>query len=98
MNEPNDTFSQSEIPGQSTPNSAGNSVTPGQKTRRKKSVFQYIAILFAAAFVLLLFTYVMDKRQNELLQQQNQAQIDNLQQSVSAVQSLQDLYDENTAL
>lgn len=39
-------------------------------------VFQYIAILFAAAFVLLLFTYIMDRRQYELIQDQNQAQID----------------------
>lgn len=69
-----------------------------QQKRRQKSVFQYIAILFAAAFALLLFTFLMERRQNELLQQQNQEQIDNLQQSVSAVQSLQDLYDENTTL
>lgn len=62
------------------------------------SVFQYIAILFAAAFALLLFTFVMEKRQNDLLQQQNQEQIDNLQQSVSAVQSLDNLYKENAAL
>ena len=58
-------------------------------------VFQYIAILFAAAFALLLFTFLMEKRQNDLLQQQNQEQIDHLQQSVSAVQSLDNLYKEN---
>ncbi|MGE4275907.1 MAG: hypothetical protein AB7E30_01870 [Lawsonibacter sp.] len=97
MSEQNDTSSH-ETTEQNTPSSAGRPVTPGQQMRRKKSVFQYIAILFAAAFVLLLFTYVMDKRQNELLQQQNQEQINNLQQSVSAVQSLQDLYDENDTL
>jgi len=61
-------------------------------------VFQYIAILFAAAFVLLLFTFMMEKRQHELLREEDREQINDLQQSVSAVQSLQDLYNENAAL
>ena len=66
-----------------------------QRQRRQRSVFQYIAILFAAAFVLLLFTYVMERRQN----QQREEQIEDLdEQRVSAVQSLQGLYDENAAL
>lgn len=69
-----------------------------QQRRRQNSVFQYITILFAAAFVLLLFTFVMERRQHQLLQQENQEQIDNLQQSVTAVQSLQNLYNENEAL
>lgn len=73
-------------------------LTRGQLKRRKQSVFQYIAILFAAAFVLLLFTFVMERRQHQLLQEENQEQINNLQQSVTAVQSLQNLYDENAAL
>ena len=29
---------------------------------RQKSVFQYITILFAAAFVLLLYTFMMERR------------------------------------
>ena len=61
-------------------------------------MFQYIAILFAAAFVLLLFTYIMDRRQYELIQDQNQAQIDDLLESASAVQRLDALYEENAAL
>ena len=69
-----------------------------QQKRRQRSVFQYITILFAAAFVLLLFTFIMERRQNELLQQENQEQINNLQQSVTAVQSLDNLYKENEAL
>ena len=73
-------------------------LTPGQQKRRQKSVFQYIAILFGAAFVLLLFTFVMERRQYQLLQEQNEAQIDDLQQSVTAVQSLNSLYEENAAL
>lgn len=70
----------------------------GQQKRRERSVFQYITILFAAAFVLLLLTFLMEKRQYELLQQQNEEQIDDLQQSVSAVQSLNDLYNANEML
>ena len=61
-------------------------------------MFQYIAILFAAAFVLLLLTYVMDRRQYELIQDQNQAQINDLLQSATAVQSLQNLSNENAEL
>ncbi len=74
------------------------SVTPGQQKRRQRSVFQYIAILFGAAFVLLLLTFFMERRQYQLLNQQNEAQIDDLQQSVSAVQSLTNLYEENAQL
>lgn len=73
-------------------------LTPGQQRRRQRSVLQYITILFGAAFVLLLFTFLMERRQYQLLNQQNEAQIDDLQQSVTAVQSLSSLYEENAAL
>ena len=66
--------------------------------RRQQSALRYITILFAAAFVLLLFTYLMERRQTEALMQENQEQIEDLQQSVSAVQSLKNLYAENDAL
>ena len=68
------------------------------KQRRQQSAMRYITILFAAAFVLMLFTYLMERRQNEVLMQENQEQIEELQQSVSAVQSLKNLYAENDAL
>lgn len=74
---------------------------PSQRTernrqrRRQRSVFQYIAILFAAALVLLFYTYMMEQRQYEQLQRENQ---DNIQQSVSATQTLQGLIDENQQL
>ena len=68
---------------------------PKRPTRSPRSVFQYIAILFAAAFVLLLFTLLVEKRQNERLQQVNQ---DQLQQNNSAVQTLQGLMEENERL
>ena len=74
------------------------SFTRGQQRRRQRSVFQYIAILFAAAFVLLLFTFLMEKRQNDLMLQQNEEQISDLQQSVSAAQTLENMYNENLSL
>lgn len=73
-------------------------VSPGQQKRRERSVFQYIAILFAAAFVLLLFTFLMERRQYQTLNAEKKEQIADLQQTVSAVQSLQGLYNENDEL
>lgn len=71
----------------------------GQQRRRQRSVFQYITILFAAALVLLLYTFMMERRQFELKQQQSQESISDLQQqSVSAVQTLQGMTEENTQL
>ena len=68
---------EGQAPAASQPKAAkGPALTPGQQKRRQKSVFQYIAILFGAAFVLLLFTFVMERRQYQLLQEQNEAQID----------------------
>lgn len=62
-------------------------------------MFQYITILFAAAFVLLLYTFMMERRQNDILQQQSNDKLNQLQQqSVSAVQSLDNLYQENEYL
>lgn len=77
---------------------AARPISKGQQKRRQKSVFQYITVLFGAAFVLLLITFMMEKRTHEQLQQENQEQINNLQQSVSAVQSLNNLVKENDDL
>lgn len=63
-------------------------MTKGQRQRRQRSVFQYIAILFAAAFLLLLYSFMMERRQYQSYLEQNQEQIDSLQQSASAVQRL----------
>ena len=68
------------------------------KKRRQQSALRYITILFGAAFVLMLFTFLMERRQNEALMQENQEQIESLQQSVSAWQSLQGLIQENEQL
>lgn len=64
----------------------------------QRSVFQYIAILFAAALVLLLYTFMMERRQFEQLQKENQENISNLERSASAVQRLQGIYNENASL
>ena len=87
-----------DTPAQEVPGQTQNDPPKNQQHKRQRSVFQYIAILFAAAFVLLLLNYVMDRRQYELIQDQNQAQINDLLQSATAVQSLQNLNDENAAL
>lgn len=63
--------------------------------RRQRSVLQYIAVLFCAAFVLLLFTFMMERRQYQRLQEENQ---DNIQQSVSATQTLNGILEENKQL
>lgn len=63
--------------------------------RRQSSVLRYIAVLFFAAFVLLLFTFMMERRQYQRLQEENQ---DNIQQSVSATQTLNGILEENKAL
>ena len=87
-----------EAPTQEPPRQPEEHPPQSQQHRRQRSVFQSIAILFAAAFVLLLLTYVMDRRQYELIQDQNQAQINDLLQSATAVQSLQNLSNENAEL
>lgn len=68
------------------------SANHGQQKRHERSVFQYITILFAAAFVLMLFTFLMERRAN--LQQ-----IDDLQKnSLSATQRLEDIIDQRDQL
>lgn len=70
-----------------------------QQRHRQRSVFQYITILFAAALVLLLYTFMMERRQFELQKEQDRANISDLQkQPTSAVQRLEQLIAENDAL
>ena len=61
------------------------------KPGSRRSVLIYLVILFAVAFVLLLLSYIMQQRNSE-------ETIDGLKQSVSAMQSAQDAYEENTLL
>ena len=69
-----------------------------QQRKRQRSVVFYIGILFAAAFLLLAMSFAMERRQNaEDMDDLNQS-LTGLKDSVSAMQSVQNLYEENTAL
>lgn len=90
----------SDIPETSAPQPTQEEPAPraSQQRKRQRSVVFYIAILFAAAFFLLLLTFMMERRQNaENLDDLNQS-LTGLKDSVSAMQSVQQLYEENTAL
>lgn len=69
-----------------------------QQRKRQRSVVFYIGILFAAAFLLLAMSFAMERRQNaEDMDDLNQS-LTGLKDSVSAMQSVQKLYEENTDL
>lgn len=73
--------------------------TPAQQRRRRQSVLKYVVILFTAAFVLLLYTFLMDRRQHELTQVESQEQISQLQQNTaSATQRLDAIISERDQL
>lgn len=61
------------------------------KPNGPRSVLVYLVIMFAAAIILLLFAYLMQQRTNEQT-------IDGLKQSISTMQSAQEIYEENAAL
>ena len=46
-------------------------VPPATREKRQRSVVHYIAILFAAAFLLMLMAYLMDQRQNQAMNDLN---------------------------
>lgn len=64
----------------------------------QRSVIHYITILFAAAFALLLMTYVMERRQNEQVIDGLTQSVSGLRESLSTMQSAQQIYEENIAL
>jgi septal ring factor EnvC (AmiA/AmiB activator) len=61
------------------------------RPRSKVSVLGYITILFGAAFLLLLMAYFMQQRSNERV-------ISGLKESVSAMQSIDNLQEQNDSL
>ena len=71
---------------------------PPTQEKRQRSVVHYIAILFAAAFLLMLMTYLMDRRQNEEVVDSLNQSVSGLRESLSNMQSVQDIYEENQAL
>ena len=73
-------------------------VPPPTRETRLRSVVHYIAILFAAAFLLMLMTYLMDRRQNEEVVDSLNQSVSGLRESLSNMQSVQEIYEENQAL
>lgn len=76
-------------------------VQASQTRNRQRSVIFYISIMFIAAFLLLSMSLVQERRQHsenlENLEDLNQS-ISGLKDSVSAMQSVQQLYEQNAAL
>lgn len=73
-------------------------VPPATREKRQQSVFKYITILFAAAFLLMLLTFVMEKRQNEQVVDSLNESVTGLRESLTNIQSAQDIYEENMEL
>lgn len=59
--------------------------------KKNAPVVNYIIILFLSAFLLLMMTYLMEQREVA-------ESIDGIRHSVSAMQSVEELYEENTQL
>ena len=72
-------------------------VPPATREKRQRSVVHYIAILFAAAFLLMLMADLMDQRQNQAMNDLNQS-LTGLQDSITDQSSLQDIYEDNMQL
>ena len=66
------------------------SASPKSK-RRGASVFTYLAILFAAAFLMLLLAYFIQQRNNDVA-------MDHLRDSITSYQSLDQLIEKNQSL
>lgn len=64
---------------------------PEKKNKQNAAVVNYIGLLFIAAFLLLFMTYLMETRQSAEI-------LDGFRTSVSAMQSVEALYDENGKL
>ncbi len=66
--------------------------TDQKRSNHTRSVSNYLLILFAAALILLLFSYLMQQRST------NEQALNGIQQSISAMQSAQEVYEENRVL
>ncbi len=62
-----------------------------KESKKEAKVVHYISILFSAAFLLMMMTYLMEQRQAA-------EALDGLRHSVSAMQSVDGLYEENSQL
>lgn len=61
---------------------------------RGRSVFPYLAVLFATAFLLLLFAYLMQQRDSEEIM----GNLSDLRESMGSIQSIDQLIEENHGL
>ena len=89
--------SPSPAPQPDQPEKAPAYVPPATREKRQRSVVHYIAIMFAAAFLLMLMAYLMDQRQNQAMNDLNQS-LTGLQDSITDQNSLQDIYEDNMQL
>lgn len=64
---------------------------PADSKKKSAPVVNYIALLLIAAFSLLLMTYLMEQRESAEI-------LDGIRNSVSAMQTVEDLYEENADL
>ncbi len=69
-----------------------------QQARRQRSVIYYIGILFIVAFLLLLLSFMMERRQHAEDLDDLNASLSGLKDSVSAMQSVQQIQEENAEL
>lgn len=67
---------------------------PSTPSPRGRSVFPYLAVLFATAFLLLLFAYLMQQRDSEEIR----GNLSDLRESMGSIQSIDQLVAENQAL
>ena len=89
-------MSEEEKTNSAVPDGEKKEEVPVSPEKRKQSVVRYLSFLFAAAFVLMFFTFMMERRQHQMVVDQNEEQIESLnKQSVSAAQRLDDLIEEN---
>lgn len=63
-------------------------LSPKKPKKKSAPVVNYITLLFLAAFSLLLMTYLMEQRQSAEI-------LDGIRNSVSAMRTVDDLYEEN---
>lgn len=76
---------------------AANTPAPAESTYHKP-VLKYLMILFAIAFVLILFSFVMHQRSNAEVLQELQSQVETLQKLQEIEQEYSDLLEENASL
>lgn len=69
-----------------------------QEKARQRSVIFYLSIMFTAAFLLLTLSLVMDRRQRAEDMDDLHQSLTGLKNSVSAMQSVEQLYENNAAL